>query len=247
MMGFDFADPESGLSGTVRPSGAAVLFDHAEVLAAGTDATAQLGDAGGAATAEVEIDGVAVRLELSRLGGPLSLRGGRAGSEELAACRMLGELRSDGEVRRIACIGVRSDAAGEADPSEVTLSRSIAVAFADGGLLAARAARPTGSTDHGDEEVLAGLADPEGQVTPVREALLSTQYDEGGRHVRATLELWPEQEGSPRPPMRAAGSIVCGTSLALGERRLDIAFFRWSMDGTPGLGRYEVLHPAAAE
>ena len=245
MMGFDFADPESGLSGTVRPSGAAVLFDHAEVLAAGTEASAQLGDAGGAATAGVEIDGVSVQLELSRLGGPVSLRGERAGSEELAACRMLGELRDDGGTRRIACIGIRSDAASEADPQEVALTRSIAVAFADGGMVAARAARPAGATDHGDEEVLAALADPDGGVTQVREALLSTQYDDAGRHVRATLELWPEQEADPRPPMRAAGSIVCGTSLALGERRLDIAFFRWSMGGTPGLGRYEVLHPAA--
>jgi len=245
MMGFDFADPESGLSGTVRPSGAAVLFDHADVLVAGTEASAQVGDAGGVATAALQMDGVSVQLELSRLGGPLSLRGERAGSEELAACRMLGELRHDGETRRIACIGVRSDAATEADPQEVALTRSIAVAFGDGGLLAARAARPAGATEHGDEEILAALADSDGAVTQIREALLSTQYDEGGRHVRATLELWPEQEADPRPPSRAAGSIVCGTSLALGDRRLDIAFFRWSMDGRPGLGRYEVLHPVA--
>lgn len=247
MMGFDFADPESGLSGTVRPSGAAVLFDHADVLAAGTDASAQLSDAGGGTTAALEMDGVSVQLELSRLGGPLSLHGELAGSEEVAACRMLGELRQNGKARPIACIGVRSDAAADAAPEVVGLSRSIAVAFADGGLLAARAARPAGATDHGDEEVLAAIADPDGAGIPIRAALLSTQYDDAGRHVRATLELWPEQNDDPRPPMRAAGSIVCGTSLMLGERRLDIAFFRWSMGGTPGLGRYEVLHPASGD
>ena len=247
MMGFDFADPESGLSGTVRPSGAAVLFDHADVLATGTGASAQIGDAGGAATAAVELDGVSVELELSRLGGPLSLHGERAGSEELAACRMLGELRQDGKARRIACIGIRFDATTDADPREVALTRSIAVAFGDGGLLAARTARPAGATDHGEEEVLAAFADADGGVTQIREALLSTQYDDAGRHVRATLELWPELQDDPRPPMRAAGSIVCGTSLSFGGRRLDIAFFRWSMGGTPGLGRYEVLHPAAGE
>lgn len=245
MMGFDFADPESGLSGTVRPSGATVLFDHAEVLAAGTS-SAQLDDTGGGASAGLEIDGVSVQLELSRLGGPVSLQGERAASEELAACRMLGELRRDGETRRIACIGVRSDASDAADQQEVGLARSIAVAFADGGLLAASAARPTGATNHDEDEVVAAVADPDGAVTQVREALLSTQYDDAGRHVRATLELWPDQDDDPRPPLRAAGSIVCGTSLASGDRRLDIAFFRWSMGGTPGLGRYEVLHPAAA-
>jgi hypothetical protein len=245
-MGFDFADPESGISGTVRPSGAAVLFDHADVLAAGTEASAGFDDAGGAATASLELDGASVQLELSRQGGPLTLRGERAGSEELAACRMLGELRRDGETRRIACIGVRSDAVTEADPAEAAMTRSIAVAFGNGGLLAARAARPRGASDHGEEEVLAALADPDGAVTRVREALLSTQYDGAGRHVRATLELWPEQEAEPHPPTRAAGTIVCGTTLSLGGRRLDIAFFRWSMDGIPGLGRYEVLHPSAA-
>jgi hypothetical protein len=247
MMGFDFADPESGLSGTVRPSGAAVLFDHAEVLAAGSAEATHLDDAGGGATAGVEIDGVSVQLELSRLGGPVSLRGERAGSEELAACRMLGELRRDGEAQKIACIGIRSDASTDADPQEAGLARSIAVAFADGGLLAARAARPRDATDHGSDEVVAAIADPDGAVTQIREALLSTQYDDAGRHVRATLELWPEQDDAPRPPLRAAGTIVCGTSLAAGERRLDIAFFRWSMSGTPGLGRYEVLHPAGGE
>jgi hypothetical protein len=246
MMGFDFADPERGLSGTLRPSGAAVIFDHDEVLAASTDAAGQLGDGGGGGTAGLEVDGVTVRLELSRIGGPVSLRGERAGSEEVAVCRMLGELRRSGKTEPISCLGIRSDAASDADPGEVSLTRSIAVAFSDGSILALRAARPAGATDHGDEEVLAALADPDGEVTQVREPLLSTQYDDAGRHVRATLELWPE-ESEPRPPIRAAGSIVCGTSLALGERRLHIAFFRWSMEGKPGLGRYEVLSAPARD
>jgi hypothetical protein len=246
MMGFDFADPERGLSGTLRPSGAAVVFDHDEVLAASADATGDLGEGPGDGTATLELDGVSVQLELSRLGRPVCLRGERAGSEEVAVCRMLGELRRSGKTEPISCLGIRSDAASEADPGEVSLTRSIAVAFSDGSILALRAARPAGATDHGDEEVVAALADPDGEVTRVREPLLSTQYDDAGRHVRATLELWPE-ESEPRPPIRAAGSIVCGTSLALGERRLHIAFFRWSMEGKPGLGRYEVLSPSAPQ
>ena len=147
----------------------------------------------------------------------------------------------------MACLGIRSEAVSEADPDQVSLTRSIAVVFSDGGLLAIRAARPYGTTDHGDEEVTAALADPAGELMQVRETLLSTHYDEAGRQVRATLELWPEQETEPRPPLRAAGSIVCGTSLPVGERRLDVAFFRWSMDGRPGLGRYEILSAPAAD
>jgi hypothetical protein len=247
MMGFDFADPESGLSGTIRPSGAAVVFDHDEVVAASAEAAAQLDDTGGGATAALQLDGVSVKLELSRIGGPVSLRGERAGSEELAVCRMLGELEREGRSQRIACLGIRSDGSSEAELGEVSLTRSIAVAFSDGSILALRAARPAGATDHADEEVLAALADGDGVATQVREPLLSTQYDDAGRHVRATLELWPEQGAEPRPPLRGAGSIVCGTTLPLGEGRLDIAFFRWSMDGKPGLGRYEVLHAPAGD
>lgn len=244
MMGFDFADPDRGISGSVRPAGAAVVFDHEEVLAATSEAAADYTNGGAGATAGLRIGGVRVRLELSRIGGPVSLRGERSGSEELAVCRMLGEVEAQGKQHRIACLGVRSDAASEADPGEVALTRSIAVAFGDGSMLALRAARPAGAGDHGEEEVVAALADPDGEVTQVREPLLSTQYDEAGRHVRATLELWPEQGEDPRPARRAAGSIVCGTTLPLGERRLDIAFFRWSMEGQPGLGRYEVLRAA---
>ena len=240
MMGFDFADPERGISGALHPSGAAVLFDHDEVLAASSDAPTEIGDDGGQARASLVLEGVALQLELSRIGTPVSLRGDRAGTEELAVCRVLGELRRDGAEQRVACLGIRSEAVAEADPAAVSLTRSIAIAFSDGGLLALRAARPAGATDHGDEELVAVLADAGGELTQIREPLLSTHYDGQGRHLRATLELWPEED-EPRPPLRAAGSIVCGTSMGLGERRLDLAFFRWSMGGRPGLGRYEIL------
>jgi hypothetical protein len=244
MMGFDFADPERGLCGTLRPSGAAVVFDHDQVLAASPEADAKLGDGSGEATANVELDGVSLRLELSRLGGPVSLRGERAGAEEVAVCRVLGELRQGDRGQQLACLGIRSDGVSEADPREISLTRSIAIAFSDGGVLALRGARPRDAADHGDEELIAVVADPDGEATLVREPLLSTHYDDAGRHVRATLELWPEQEDEPRPPLRAAGSIVCGTSISLGERQLNVAFFRWSMSGRPGLGRYEVLSTA---
>jgi hypothetical protein len=244
MTGFDFADPERGISGALRPSGAAVIFDHDEVL--GADAAAQLnGD--GETTAGLELDGVSLQLELSPLGSPVSLRGVLAGSEELTVCRMIGELRRGDETREVACLGIRSEGGSEADPDQVSLTRSIAIAFSDGGRLALRAARSRRAADHGDEEVTAALAGPDGEITEIREPLLSTQYDDAGRHVRATLELWPEQESEPRPPLRAAGSIVCGTSLPIGDRQLHIAFFRWSMDGRPGLGRYEVLSAPAGD
>jgi hypothetical protein len=242
MIGFDFADPERGISGSLRPSGAAVLFDHDAVIAAGA-AEPRLSDGGDETSVELELDGAALSVQLSRLGTPISLRGERSGDEELAVCRVLGELRRDGETVELACLGVRSDAVSDREPRDVSVTRSIAVAFADGSILGLRAARPQGADEHGSEEIVAALADAEGALTEFREALLSTQYDDSGRQLRATLELWPEGE-EPLPPIRAAGSVVCGTSLSDGERRVDLAIFRWSMDGKPGLGRYEIVSPA---
>jgi hypothetical protein len=244
MMGFDFADPERGLFGTCRPSGAAIVFDHEDVVAATSEAQPRHSDTGGDAAVGLELDGVGLELEISRLGPPVSLRGERTGSEELAVCRVRGEVRGSKGTRTISCLGIRSDAVSDPDPQEVSVTRAIAIAFADGGILALRGARPRGATDHGDEELKATLADPEGELTVIREPLLSTHYDEQGRQLRATLELWPRGNGEPRPPVRVAGAVVCGTSLPLGERRLDLAFFRWSLEGRPGLGRYEVLSDA---
>jgi hypothetical protein len=238
--GFDFADPERGYSGTVRPSGTALLFDHEDVLAASSQASVELGNSEEAAPARVALNGVSLELELARVGHTVELSGQSTGSEQVSVCRVIGELRHDGAVEEVACLGIRSETGTEPDLSQVSLVRSIAVAFSDGGMLALRAARPRDATGHGEEEVVAVVADADGEPTPIAETLLSTQYDDSGRHVRATLELWESGE-QPGPPLRAAGSIVCGTTLALGERRLDVAFFRWSMGGRPGLGRYEVL------
>ncbi len=45
-------------------------------------------------------------------------------------------------------------------------------------------------------------------------------------------------------PHRAAGEVVCGTTLDLGRLRLDCAFFMWRMEGRSGVGRYDVLRRA---
>ena len=121
-------------------------------------------------------------------------------------------------------------------PTDTELRRSVAIAFADGGLLALLAARPVGAAGHGDEEIVAGLTDPEGQIA-ITEALLSTQYDSEGRQRRANIELWHEDE----LPLRAAGSIINGATVEVGSQRIDTGFFRWALDGRPGLGRYEVV------
>lgn len=240
MNGVDFADAERGYSGTARASGEALLFDHEDVLAASRDAEVELGEADAPAPARVSVDGVSLQLDLAPVGHAITLGSELLGPEEISVCRVLGELRRGDEAEQVACLGIRSSGNSEPDFSQVSLTRSVAIAFADGAMLGLRAARPRGAEAHGDEETVAAVVYPEGEAVAAEQALISTHYDEDGRHVRATMELWPGGE-EPGPPIRAAGSIVCGTTLPVGDRRLEVAFFRWSMGGKPGLGRYEVL------
>ena len=63
-----------------------------------------------------------------------------------------------------------------------------------------------------------------------------------GHQRRAGLELWmSEEEGYPH---RAAGEVICGSSLELGALRLDLAFMRWHAEGVTGVGRYDILRKA---
>ena len=73
---------------------------------------------------------------------------------------------------------------------DAALRRSIGIVFSDGGLLALSAVRPAGAADHGAEEVVAILCDPDAAPVEVSEALLSTEYGPDGVQRRATLELW---------------------------------------------------------
>ena len=77
-----------------------------------------------------------------------------------------------------------------------------------------------------------------GEPMRVEDPRLSTGYDGEQRQRRAGLELWLDEESHAR---RAAGEVVCGTSLDLGRLRLDCAFLRWHMEGREGVGRYDIL------
>jgi hypothetical protein len=118
-----------------------------------------------------------------------------------------------------------------ADPSDGTgIFRHLAIERSDGALILV-VARGEGA-EHGAEKTAAWLLDREGGFTAFSEALLSTQYDKAGRHTRAGLELWPDEEEVP--PMRAAGTRLGGTD----ADGLSAAFLRCSSEGSEGLGSY---------
>ena len=124
---------------------------------------------------------------------------------------------------------------------DAALRRSIGIVFSDGGLLALSAVRPAGATDHGAEEVVAILCDPDAAPVEASEALLSTEYGPDGVQRRATLELWVGEE---MQPLRGAGSLISSSAVHRPGLDSNVAFFRWSLSGREGLGHYEIVRGA---
>jgi hypothetical protein len=116
--------------------------------------------------------------------------------------------------------------------------RYLAVEAAEGSLLLLCSRGAPGSENHGDEASAAWLLDAEGGFSGFEEALLSTQYRNGGGPTRIGLELWPagEDQSVRAAALRAAGTRVGGTDPA--DARLAAALLHCSTEGTEGLGGY---------
>jgi hypothetical protein len=170
---------------------------------------------------------------------PVARLGGMTGYEQL--CRVHGSVRAGAGERAVHCLGQRSHAWGEPDWERLGATRTIAAWLDDGTGVTLAAVRAAGAKGHAEEARWGALLDPAGSLH-VGEPRLSTTYDADGRQRRAGLELWlGEQDEYPR---RAAGEVLCGSTLELGELALDAAVFRWHMDGRAGIGRYDILRRA---
>lgn len=240
MSGFDLLDAESGILASVDEDGAAVMFHREETLGPVPAGHADAGVDLGSGVGRMSISGNTLAFGTENSEAGVRLEGNLIGTTEIELCTATGGfMTKDGESPlRCLALSVRTAAAQAPD---LALSRSIVVAFADGGLFALRAARPVKASEQEDEEVVAVFAGGGGGAPyRVGEPLLSTTYDATGSPDRATLELWPEED-SGRRLSRGAGTMLRGTTLELDDRRIDLAFFRWSVDGRQGLGRYEIV------
>lgn len=266
---FSFGDPGAGLFGLARvglvpgepatASGMGILFDGGEPVAVraegGAAVTGGDGDAAawsGAAAAGVTTEVVeplrrwriafedAFDLEVEALTEPAVLAaddpaakaGGMEGYEQL--CRFRGTVAG----RRVDCLGQRGHSWGRPDWDRIELARTVSAWLDTETAVTLTAVRPSSARHHADEAVAAHLV-REGVPQPVGEPLVSTTYDGEGRQRHVGLELWLDPEGGY--PHRAAGEVVCGTTLDLGRLRLDCAFVAWRMEGRTGVGRYDVL------
>jgi hypothetical protein len=263
---FAFGDEARGVYGMARAglaaggaSGLAVLFRDGQTVAVRAEGGVPADGgwesirAAGVSTRvvapleswEVAFDGGAdggFTLEAQALGTPAATSGGgMEGYEHLVHVR--GTVRAGGEEIAVDCLGQRGHQWGAPDWDHMSLARTVSAWFAPDLAVLLSAIRPAKAREHDGEElqatVLEGLP-----VAPIAIAtpLLSTTYD-SERHQRAAgFELWREEEGSY--PRRAAGEVVCGTSLDLGRLRLDCSFFAWRMAGQTGVGRYDILRKA---
>jgi len=170
---------------------------------------------------------------------PAALAGGMTGYEQL--CLVHGTVRAGGRSRELRCLGQRGHLWGEPDWERIETTRTLSAWLDDGTGVALTAVRPAGAADHASEATWATLLGAAGSLR-VDEPRLSTTYDEAGRQRRAGLELWVGEEDAY--PRRGSGELLCGSTLELGQLRLDCAFFGWHMDGRRGIGRYDLLRRA---
>lgn len=199
---------------------------------AGEDASVEL---------ELEASGPAAVLEASH---PVAREGGMEGFDQ--PLRVRGSVTAGDARVTLDGLGERGRSWGTPDWERVALARTVSAWLSNGPAISLTAIRPAAATDHAAEAVAASIVEGAGDAAracAVDDARLSTTYDGDGRQRSAGLELWvgPDDEY----PRRAAGEVVCGTSLDLGRLRLDCAFVHWHMEGREGIGRYDVLRRAS--
>ena len=260
-MTFAFADREAGFFGLARAGVADGQGSALGVLFAGREPVSLVAEGGFAIDADADWDdlnlpGLTVRtlepharwqvvlatepgfeLEFEAASPPAEFAplGGMEGHERL--CRVRGTAAG----RPIDCLGQRGRAWGTADWGRIALTRSLGAWLDEGPSVVYSAVRPAGAKSHAEEAQWGALLDAEGAVA-MADPRLSTTYDGDGHQRRAGLELWVG--GEDDYARRGSGSVLCGSSVELGQLRLDCSFFGWTLDGREGVGRYDVLRRA---
>jgi hypothetical protein len=165
--------------------------------------------------------------------------GGMEGYEQL--CSVRGTVRVGGRDRPVRGLGQRGHSWGNPDWDKIALTRTVGAWFDDGTGVSLGTVRSAKAEHHADEAAWGAMLDPE-RTRAVDEVRLSTTTDEAGRQIRAGIELWVESDDDY--PYRGTGEVLTGSTLELGALRLDVAFFRWHIEGRTGVGRYDSLRHA---
>ncbi len=167
--------------------------------------------------------------------------GGLQGYEQL--CSVGGTVRHGGRKVDLRCLGQRGHVWGAPELDRIDVARVLSAWLGADRAVTLTAVRPRRAKRHHLDEVVAGWLIEGGAPRAISDPRLSTTYDGQLRQQRAGLELWFEggDDDAPAIERRAAGEVVAGTTIDLGELRLDTAFFTWRMEGREGVGLYDVL------
>ena len=149
------------------------------------------------------------------------------GYEQL--CRVRGTGRRPSPVRGL---GQRGHSWGNPDWDKIALTRAVGAWFDDASGVVLATVRSAKAEHHADEARVGRLARRPSGTRTVDEVRLSTTTDEAGRQIRAGLELWIDTDDDY--PHRGTGEVLSGSTLELGALRLDVAFFRWHIEGRTG-------------
>lgn len=267
---FAFGDPAARIYGLARvgvggggTSGFAIVYAGDQLVGATTQAQAVAGDgaqswesvtaagvhfeivspleawtvtyAGEEARFELRFEALSAPAVLERDSAVAQITG-TEGYEQV--CMVTGSVSHGGRTYGVRCLGQRGHQWGTPDWGRIELARSLSAWMGPEKSVTLTAVRPAKAKHHGDEAV-AGFLVEGGEPRAIFDPRLSTTYDGELRQRRAGLELWMSAEGGHA--RRAAGEVVCGTTVDLGDLRLDSAFFAWRMEGRTGTGRYDVM------
>ena len=183
-------------------------------------------------------------LELTVAGAGVNADSPNQDFDQLVAVR--GRLQGD-RAREVDCRGCRSERADAVEPGRFVLVRDVCAWFGPGDGFAFVAVRPRRASGHGDEHVSATIFSS-GHALRVAEPRLSTGYGEEGEPIRASLEMWLEDDDEPpepgqeepvRYPRRAAGEASGPESTHdFANLALELQPFRWRSEGRDGAGIY---------
>jgi hypothetical protein len=195
----------------------------------------------------LDAPGARIELELHALSAPAELAepataaaGRAAGLQRYSQlCVARGTAEIGGRRRTVEAPAVRAHRWGSL--GETSRARFLTVASQDGELLTVAAVQPPGAQAHGEELVgghttRAGDRGGDGPL-PFETVRLSTVFGEDGLPLKAGAELFrPGDELPSRLSGVAAGGIAAGTS----GIRSSLTLFRFSFDGLPAFGSYEM-------
>jgi hypothetical protein len=188
------------------------------------------------ASLEFEVEALTAPHELP--GEPLGEATGIEQYEQL--CRFSGTVDVAGRTYPVRCLGRRVHRWGEFAWNAFARWRNLYAVSLEGHAISVAGALPAGSHGHEDELRSASALDVE-DAPPFEDVRLSTVFNDEGFPTKVGLELWRPDDEYPR---RLGGELICGSRTRRGGHELVVSFFRWSIDGEPAYGCYELARPA---